>query len=83
MCGLYIYPPRLPDLTPLDYFVWGFVKEKCFRDPIPTTIPELKENVEVIASISDESLVGMVDNIRNRMELCLARGGQHMERIIN
>ena len=62
-------PPRSPDLTPLDAFVWGLLKEQCLRDPIPT-VPELKDNVErVISRISDVSLVGMVENIRNRMEM--------------
>ena len=26
--GPVAWPPRSPDLTPPDYFLWGFVKEK-------------------------------------------------------
>ena len=77
------YPPRSPDLTPCDAFLWGFMKENCFRDPVPASIDELKSNVErVVDSISDESLVFMIDNIQQRMEICLEKGGEHMEHVI-
>ena len=26
------WPPRSPDLNPLDYFLWGFVREKVYRN---------------------------------------------------
>ena len=25
------WPPRSPDITPLDFFLWGYVKAKCSR----------------------------------------------------
>ena len=31
----YPYPARSPDLTPLDAFLWGMLKEKVFWDPVP------------------------------------------------
>ena len=27
------WPPRSPDLTPLDFFLWGFVKDRVFVPP--------------------------------------------------
>ena len=33
-----VWPPRsLTDLTPLDYYLWGAVKDKCYADK-PETI---------------------------------------------
>jgi len=29
--GLKDWPPRSPDLTPLDYFLWGYVKSECYK----------------------------------------------------
>jgi len=29
------WPPRPPDITPLDFFLWGYVKEKVFSTPVP------------------------------------------------
>ena len=28
------WPPRSPDLTPLDFFLWGYVKDKVYSEEI-------------------------------------------------
>ena len=35
------WPPRSPDLTPMDFFFWGVVKEKVFQRK-PRTLPDLR-----------------------------------------
>ena len=43
-----VWPPRSYDLTPLDYYLCGASKYKCFADK-PKTIDALKANIcEVI-----------------------------------
>lgn len=37
-------PPHSPDLTPCDYFLWGYVKEQVFVPTVPLDIGELKLN---------------------------------------
>ena len=37
-------PLRSCELTPLDYCLWGAVKDKCYADK-PETIDALKENI--------------------------------------
>ena len=39
-----VWPPRSCDLTPLDYYLWGAVKDKCYVDK-PETIDALKDNI--------------------------------------
>ena len=39
-----IWPPRSCDLTPLDYYLWGDVKGKCYANK-PETIDALKDNI--------------------------------------
>ena len=34
------WPPRSPDLSTLDFFLWGYVKELTFQEP-SKSIPEL------------------------------------------
>ena len=29
------WPPRSPDITPLDFCLWGYVKDKVFSTPVP------------------------------------------------
>ena len=39
-----VCPPRPCNLTPLDYYLWGAVKDKCYVDK-PETIDALKRNI--------------------------------------
>ena len=39
-----IWPPRSYGLTPLDYYLWDAVKDKCYADK-PVTIDALKDNI--------------------------------------
>jgi len=32
------WPPRSPDLTPCDFFFWGFVKDTVFVPPLPANL---------------------------------------------
>ncbi|GFS78008.1 uncharacterized protein TNCV_2028581 [Trichonephila clavipes] len=44
-------PPRSCDLTPLDYFLWGYVKPLVYADK-PQTLDYLEDNIRrVIAGI--------------------------------
>ncbi|GFW31797.1 uncharacterized protein TNCV_5039671 [Trichonephila clavipes] len=45
------WPPRSCDLTPLDYFLWGYVKSLVYVDK-PQTLDHLEDNIRrVIAGI--------------------------------
>ena len=61
------WPPRLPDLTAYDFFVWGYLKEKVYQSK-PKTLVELKENIErEISLISLEKLSKVMNNLAVRM----------------
>ena len=46
-----VWPPRSCDLTPLYYYLWGAVKDKCYTDKLET-IDALKDNIlEAIGEI--------------------------------
>ena len=38
-------PPRSPDATPCDFFLWGYVKDQVYVPPLPASIPELKVRI--------------------------------------
>ncbi|GFW09335.1 putative DD41D transposase [Trichonephila clavipes] len=44
------WPPRSCDLTPLDYFLWGYVKSLVYADK-PQTLDHLKTTFAVLLSI--------------------------------
>ena len=58
-----IWPPRSCDLTPLDYYLRGSVKDKYYADK-PKTIDALKENIrEAIAEIQ----LHTIDNVHGQL----------------
>jgi len=38
------WPPRSPDLSPMDFFLWGYLKSKVYVNN-PTSLAQLRENV--------------------------------------
>ena len=38
------WPARSPDLTPMDFFVWGWVKDQVYRQPVDS-LDELKVRI--------------------------------------
>ncbi|GFT18276.1 uncharacterized protein TNCV_710831 [Trichonephila clavipes] len=56
------WPPRSCDLTPLDYFLWGYVKSLVYADK-PQTLDHLKDNIRrVIADIQPQMLEKVIEN---------------------
>ncbi|GFS57739.1 uncharacterized protein TNCV_2908561 [Trichonephila clavipes] len=56
------WPPRSCDLTPLDYFLWGYVKSLVYADK-PQTLDLLEDNIRrVIADIRPQMLENVIEN---------------------
>ena len=50
------WPPRSPDIIPLDFFLRGYVKDKVFSTPVPD-ITNLKARItEAFATITEDML---------------------------
>ena len=57
-----IWPPRSCNLTPLDYYLWGAVKDTCYADK-PETIDALKDNIrEAIGEIQLHTIDNVLKN---------------------
>ena len=50
------WPPRSPDITPLDFLLWGFVKDKVFSTPIPDTTNLNARITDAFAAITKDML---------------------------
>ena len=63
-------------MTPLDYYLWGVVKDKCYADkPI---LDALKDNIrEAIGEIQNA-----LKNWSDRVGYCMASRGSHLNEII-
>ena len=59
-----VWPRRSCDLTPLDYYLWSAVKDKCYSDK-PETIDALKDNIRE-ANIREIQLHTIDNVLKNR-----------------
>lgn len=76
------WPPRSCDLTPLDYFLWGYVKSKVYANH-PATLEELEDNIrETIAAIPADMLERVIENWTKRIAVCKAGRGGHLSDIL-
>lgn len=80
--GDFNWPPRSCDLTPLDFFLWGYVKDKVYANA-PPTIHALKENIRaVIREIQPQLCENVMKNFIKRMTICRQSRGGHLADII-
>ena len=73
------WPPRSPDLSPLDFFLWGYLKSKVYN-PRPSTLDQLEQNIRDQVALLDPAMVNRaILDIRSRAERCIANNGGHVE----
>ena len=76
------WPPRSCDLSPLDFFLWGYVKGKVYANN-PRTIQELKNNIQnVIHEMEPQLCKNAMQNFNKRMVLCQMSRGGHLFDIV-
>ncbi|GFT85096.1 putative transposable element [Trichonephila clavipes] len=76
------WPPRSCDLTPLDYFLWGYVKSLVYADK-PQTLAHLEDNIRrLIADIRPQMLEKVIENWTSRLDYIRASRGSPMPEII-
>ena len=73
-----VWPPRSCDLAPLDYYLWGAVKDKCYA-----AIDALKFNIsEAIGEIQLHTITNVLKNLTDRVGYCMASRGSHLNEIM-
>ncbi|KZC06745.1 hypothetical protein WN55_07296 [Dufourea novaeangliae] len=76
----YLNTPRSPDLTPLDFFLWGALKNAVCQE-VPTTPENMEERIiAACARISLETI--RRDVAIRRLQLCIDANGHHFEHLL-
>ncbi|XP_022170290.1 uncharacterized protein LOC111033711 isoform X1 [Myzus persicae] len=77
------WPPRSPDLTPLDFFLWGHLKTVIYADP-PANLQVLKNKITVACRqlTKEQILAAPYREVSRRLELCLEKNGGNFEHFI-
>lgn len=75
------WPARSPDLTPCDYFLWGYIKQKVYKTP-PATIADLRRRI--VSAFDElrqhpEMIRNVIQEMNTRAEKCIQLNGDHVE----
>lgn len=77
------WAPRSPDIAPLDFFLWGYLKHRVYKDR-PSSLEELQSKIRAECRAIES--VALFDNVREnlikRLKLCISVEGEHFEHLI-
>ena len=73
------FPARSPDLTPLDFFLWGTVKDEVYKRK-PRNLDTLWNEIQAVcAEISVDTLVRCTESVLTRTQQCIDAEGHQFE----
>lgn len=76
------WPARSPDLSPLDFFLWGHLKSVVYKEK-PNDLEQLKTRItRAIQEITPEQLQNSVKSVRDRLAHCQAVNGSQFEHLL-
>ncbi|GBN36143.1 hypothetical protein AVEN_260616-1 [Araneus ventricosus] len=67
---------RSPDITPLDFYLWGYVKQHVYSERI-NDINHLKQRIT--HSVTPDVLTRVWEELDYRLDVCRATNGAHIE----
>lgn len=78
------WPPRSPDLNPLDYFLWGDMKQSVYQTPVESQM-DLIARIHAAAEIIQtrpRALERVRQSLHRRCTLCNEMGGGYFENLL-
>lgn len=76
------WPARSPDLNPLDFFLWGHLKNLIYRQPINTE-EELRNRIQqAFATCTPQMITDSKLSLLRRARLCVQMNGGHFEHLL-
>ena len=80
--ALHSWPPRSPDMTPCDYFLRGYVKERVYVPPLPADLDELTNRITAaVKSVTEDNHRRVWDEFSYRVDVVRAACGGHTEHL--
>jgi hypothetical protein len=82
LCGDIGWPPRSPDLTPCDSFIWDYLKAQVYQHR-PQILEDLKEVIiQEVAAIPPEMTRRFLEEFRERLTQCIDSEGRHLSDVV-
>lgn len=82
--GPWNWPPRSPDITPLDFYLWGTLKDKVYNQTPIQNREELERRViQAIENLDPLEIRNATTNaVHRRIRKCLEVNGQRFEHLL-
>lgn len=76
------WPPRSPDLSPLDFFLWGHLKSRIYSTP-PASLEDLRQRItNECRQITPEMLQNVRERFQQNLYYCMEAGGWQFEHLL-
>ena len=73
---------RSPDLSPWDFFPWGYVKGLVFVPPLPANIEEMKQRItSALETVTKDMIQRVWHELEYRLYVCRVTSGAHIEHL--
>ncbi|GBL83608.1 hypothetical protein AVEN_196432-1 [Araneus ventricosus] len=77
--GFQEWPPRSPDLTPMDFFPWGYLKQQVYATP-PPPLQDLQRRItDACADVTPAMLHHVQRKVQARVQMCIVTDGEKFE----
>lgn len=79
------WPPRSPDLNPLDFYLWGQLKTIVYATPVDRQedlLPRIQAGCDHIRNLMPRVLGRVRNSMIRRCNLCIEVGGNHIEHLL-
>ena len=73
------WPSRRPDLTPCEFYLWGYTMEELYKTK-PCTLEDLEARIqEIIKDIPDDVLQKVAHSTHSRLRKLVEATGAYIE----
>lgn len=78
------WPARSPDMTPLDFYVWGHLKSLVYETPVPSAEELIGRIVDACERIRETPGIfeRVRQSLRRRLRACIDAEGRHFEQFL-
>ncbi|GBO06375.1 hypothetical protein AVEN_211067-1 [Araneus ventricosus] len=77
--GFQEWPPSSPDLTPIDFFLWGYLKQQVYATP-PPTLQEIQRRItDAFTNVTPSRLHRAQREVQASVQMRIAADGEKFE----
>jgi hypothetical protein len=74
-----LWPPHSPDLTPLDFFSCGFVKDTIYCEKLQNVNEFNERTITAAGCVTSEMSANTLQDNEYCLDVCCASNGSHIE----